>query len=348
MTTTTPAPQQPAPLAKIEKNTVCTVPQLRTLFTQSHPELVKLYPAHMQQAAARLARAVVTEVQKNPELATCTGMSLVSCAVQAAQLNLEIGGPTGQSYMVPYWNKQIGQNEAQFQLGYRGMITLAYRSRLVAAVTAKAVRSGDEFDVVYGTRPGIDHRPGTGGDITHVYAVVQFKGGGLDFEVMTRDQIEQHRITYSRQGTDSNRGNKAKGIWEKSWEAMALKTVIRRLLKRCPIGVDLGAEEIEEPAALAADQPVQLPAAEPARQVESHAERSAGGPTSDDVFALCERLALATGGRPDKIAARICNRFDAPSLDDLSPDQLRQSAEILEQDLAEASADQREPVGAGA
>lgn len=234
-----------APLARIETNRALPPDQLRTVFLDQQPDLERMYPPHLKQAAARLARAVITEVAKSPQLQKCTAQSLLSCAVQAATLNLEIGGPLGQAFMVPY------SGAASFQIGYRGLITLAYRSNKVASITAQIVHEGDTFKVQYGTQPGIIHEPGTKrGAITHYYAVVSYKGGGIDFEVMTVQQVDMHRQKFSKQGND-NQGRPA-GIWAAHYDAMSLKTVLRKVLKRAPIGVDLGQDEMDEGNGLAA------------------------------------------------------------------------------------------------
>ncbi len=230
-----------APLARIETNRALPQSELQTVFLEQQPQMERLYSPHMKQAAARLARAVVTEVSKNQQLQQCTGASLLSCAMQAATLNLEIGGPLGQSYLVPYKNNGI--SEATFQLGYRGLITLAYRSNKVAAVTAQIVYEGDVFRVQYGTHPGIIHEPATKrGPVTHYYAVVSYKGGGIDFEVMTEQQVDSHRARFSKQG---NYNGKCSGIWLAHYDAMSLKTVLRKVLKRAPIGVDIGQDEMD-------------------------------------------------------------------------------------------------------
>lgn len=303
---TQPANGQPAALARIDPKTVCAVPQLRTLLSAQLPDLQRLYPAALQQAAPRLARAIVTEVQKNPQLAKCTAASLISCAVQAAQLQLEIGGPLGQSYMVPYWSKDLNAFEAQFQLGYRGMVTLACRSGKVRNVTAQLVREGDEFDVVLGTAPGIHHRPGKArGATTHAYAVVQYAAGGVDVEVMTVAEIDEHRKRYSKQGTAKN-GDRA-GVWQSSFDAMALKTPLRKLLKRCPVGVDIDAADPLPPA-----DPAEAPAALPPREEPRRL------PPAEDL----EALAARKGVSPADAAEWLDREFggqDGAAYDDLPP-----------------------------
>lgn len=219
--------------ATITDTTVCTVPQLRGLFDSALPQIRKALPGVLQKNAERMARCALTEFQRNPEIAQCTGLSILSCAIQAAQLGLEVGGPTGQSYMVPFKNsKKGGVKEAQFQIGYRGMITLAFRSGEVSNIYASLIRENDKFEIMRGTTPGIDHRPAlkNAGPVVGVYAVVVYKTGSPNFEVMSKDEIEHHRRTYSKQ-PDSL-------LWTKAWDEGAKKTVLRRLLKHCPLAVD--------------------------------------------------------------------------------------------------------------
>ncbi len=217
--------------------------------------LQKMYPDAMKSAANRLAQAIVTEVAKSESLQKCTPLSLWSCAVQAAQLNIEIGGPLGQAYMVPR------KGQACFQVGYRGMITLAQRSRRIAVIRAVLVRKGDHFKVKQGSDAGIEHEPANKSrEWTHCYAIVKYRGGGEDFEVMTQEEVFAHRDRFSQEW--KSRGQAS--VWGQHPEPMAMKTLIHKLVKRCPIGVDLGPDEevSEAPAAAGAIAEATAPAAE--------------------------------------------------------------------------------------
>jgi recombination protein RecT len=215
-------------IVKIDEKTVCNVQQLKGLFDNALPLLQKALPATMKRNAERLARCAVTEFQKNPELMKCTGLSILSCAVQAAQLGLEIGGVMGQSYMVPY------SGRATFQIGYRGMIELAFRSGHVANVYGSVVREKDKFRMLRGTSQGIEHEPCTvaAGKMIGAYAVVVYKSNQINFVWMDRADIEHHRDTYSKTA-----GN-PRGPWATAFNEMAIKTVIRKLLKQCPFAAE--------------------------------------------------------------------------------------------------------------
>lgn len=241
MTATAPAKETKTTtaVAKYDNTSVYTPKKLRELFTEEQGRLAAMLP-QKEAAAARLAQAVVTEFSKNEALWQCTGMSLFGAALQAASLNLEIGGVLGQAYLVPYNNKEKGVKEAQFQLGYKGLIVLAHRSgQLHGSPRTVSVRKGEHFKVIQGSEPRIEHDPGNTpaaadcSDITHVYATIRYRNGGSDFEVMTKEDVEKHRHKFSKMPNSP--------AWVKTWEAMAWKTVLRKLLKRCPmsVGVEL-------------------------------------------------------------------------------------------------------------
>lgn len=207
------------------------IDNLRDLLIKSKAQIAMALPKHL--TPDRLIRVAITACQRVPKLLECSPISIVGCVMQAAELGLELTGPLGQAYMVPYFNKNTGQNEAQFQVGYRGLVELAHRSGRVDSFPARVVCENDLFEFAYGTKPFVKHIPTMDepGKVVAVYAVLVLKDGGTDFEVMSAAQINAHRARYS----------KARGgsPWDTAWEEMAKKTVIRRLAKRAPVSVEL-------------------------------------------------------------------------------------------------------------
>ena len=220
---------------------------LRDLLEKSKGQIARALPKHL--TADRMIRVAITAVQRTPALLECSPLSIVGCVMQAAELGLEMSGPLGQAYMVPYRNKQTGQREAQFQPGYKGLVKLAYNSGLVSLFTAHVVYSGDEFAVRYGSDPDVSHTPTltNRGQPVAAYAVLRMKDGSCDVKVMTVDEINGHRRKYSKQrGEDS--------AWETEWDEMACKTVLRKLSKRAPLSAEVvyavqSEEEAEVPEA---------------------------------------------------------------------------------------------------
>lgn len=186
-------------------------------------------------------------VALNPGLLDCDKRTLVGGMIQSAQLGLELGTSLGHAYLVPFRNRRQGITEATFIIGYKGLMLLARRSQRVSTIEAVIVRSGDVFQYERGTRPFVRHVPSDapiwGRDekdavierrpVTHVYAVALLRGGGVQFEVMNREEIEWHRDRFARAAD--------KGPWLTDFEEMARKTVARRLCKYLPMSPEVEA-----------------------------------------------------------------------------------------------------------
>lgn len=189
-------------------------------------------PKHLD--ADRLARIALTEIRKVPALAQCNQESFLGAVMQCAQLGLEPGNTLGHAYLLPFGNGKAKDGLANVQLivGYRGMIDLARRSGQIISISAYTVHENDEFSYQLGLDPDIKHIPANAdrGNVTHVYAVAKLKDGGVQFEVMSRYDIEQVRKT-SKAGSN--------GPWVSHWDEMARKTVIRRLFKYLPVSIEM-------------------------------------------------------------------------------------------------------------
>lgn len=182
----------------------------------------------------RFTRMTLTAVRTTPGLASCEPMSFLAAMMSAAQLGLEPNTPLGQAYILPYKNNKKGIAEVQFQIGYKGLIDLAYRSGEVELVQAQCVYENDTFECEYGIEPKLKHIPAdkNRGELTKVYAMFRTKSGGYGFEVMSIDDIRQHAQKYSKAYGSSY------SPWKTSFEEMAKKTVLKRVLKYAPLKSD--------------------------------------------------------------------------------------------------------------
>ena len=204
-------------------------PTMKDWIARSEKAIAKALPSTI--TAERFTRMATTAVTLNPDLAACTPASFIGAMLQAAALGLEPNTPLGQAYLIPYYNRKSGVKEAQFQLGYRGMIELAHRSGEFKSIEAHVVYENDEFEYELGLEPKLKHKPAmkNRGNITWVYAIYKLQSGGYGFEVMSVEDINIHRDKYSKAAsTDSS-------PWSKSWDAMAKKTVIKQALKYAPL-----------------------------------------------------------------------------------------------------------------
>lgn len=226
-------------------NGVATAEKKKTiagLLTDPHikQQMALALPKHM--TADRLARIALTEVRKTPKLAQCDQMSFLGAIMQCAALGLEPGGALGHCYLIPFENKKQSRVDVQFIIGYRGMLDLARRSGQIVSLEARAVHQKDHFEVELGLDSKIVHKPNwtatDRGPLTFVYAVAKLKDGGVQFDVMSRAEIE-HIRDESQGYKTAVRFKNDNTPWIQHFEPMALKTVIRRLFKYLPVSIEI-------------------------------------------------------------------------------------------------------------
>lgn len=184
-------------------------------------EIAKALPKVM--TPERFTRIALSAVSNTPKLAECTPQSFLAAMMNAAQLGLEPNTPLGQAYLIPY------KNQCQFQIGYKGMIDLAYRSGEVKTLMAQTVYENDEFDFSFGLEPTLKHVPAKSnrGKPIWFYAVFKLVNGGQGFEVMSVEDVKEHAKKYSKAYSS--------GPWQTNFEEMAKKTVLKKALKYAPL-----------------------------------------------------------------------------------------------------------------
>lgn len=185
-------------------------------------------PKHL--TPERALRLAYTAIQQNPKIGQCSQVSIFNAVVEASMLGLEIGGPIGHAHIVPY------KGEAKFIPGYKGYMDLAYRSGLVTNFSFHPVYEKDQFKYSYGLRPTLEHIPCEDEDpgyLKYAYAVVHYKTGGFDFEVVDKRIIES--VKKRSPGAKSNFSPwNTEDVW-----VMWCKTAVRRLAKRVPQSPEL-------------------------------------------------------------------------------------------------------------
>lgn len=212
---------------------------LKTLVSDNFKKQLSVaLPRHL--TADRFARVILTECRKNPALAQCSQESFFGAVLQCAQLGLEPASALGHCYLVPYRNGRSQTRECQLLIGYRGMIDLARRSGQIKTLQAFVVYEDDEFSYSLGLHPDIQHKPSSKADkgqVVAVYAVAILADGGVQFEVMSRAEIDA--IRNKSQGWVAYKKGYAKScIWVDHYDEMARKTVVRRLFKMLPVSIE--------------------------------------------------------------------------------------------------------------
>lgn len=210
--------------AKAEKKT------MQAYIKAMEPAIKKALPSVI--TPERFTRMVLSALSSTPKLAECSPQSFLAAMMTAAQLGVEPNTALGQAYLLPYRNH--GQMECQFQLGYKGLIDLAYRSGEVSVIQAHTVYENDVFEYELGMDPKLRHVPAKAdrGEAVAYYAMFKTKDGGYGFEVMSVDDVQRHAQRYSK----SYGGGSSP--WRSNFDEMAKKTVLKRALKYAPLKSD--------------------------------------------------------------------------------------------------------------
>lgn len=197
-------------------------------------QLAQAIPQTMQKflTPERQIRLFWQEARKNKKILECDPETIASSLMTASQLGIEIG-VQGQGYIVPYYNNKKRSYDAQFIIGYKGLIGLARRSGEVQSIETHIVYTEDKFNLQLGIDTKIEHMPfleGDRGAPRLVYGVARFKDGGHHFEWMSLSDVEKIRRK-SKATTDS-------GPWSTDYEQMIRKTLIRRMSNYLPMSIE--------------------------------------------------------------------------------------------------------------
>jgi recombination protein RecT len=155
-------------------------------------------------------------------LQKCEPGKVVMEALKAATLKLPINKSLGFAYVIPYKNK-AGQQEPQFQMGYKGLIQLAMRTGQYRYINADKVLEGElkRHDKMTGE---IELGEPTGSKVIGYFAMIETVNGFRKVIFWTRDQVEAHAKRFSKAY------NSTHSPWKTDFDAMALKTLLKSLL----------------------------------------------------------------------------------------------------------------------
>lgn len=173
------------------------------------------------------------QVQLTPALAYCTSESYLRCLITCAQLGLYPDGVSGYAYLIP--RKIKGTETCTFQIGYQGIVELFRQSGVAAerAAEGRVVYENDTFDYEYGDTQFLKHKPtkeAEPGDPIAYYGMLRFKHDSPLFEVITLSQAEHHRDRFAPR----NKDRQIVGPWISDFDAMAIKSCLRKCGKLAP------------------------------------------------------------------------------------------------------------------
>lgn len=181
----------------------------------------------------RFIASIVSAVQVNSDLQECTNPSILSAALLGESLKLSPSPQLGQYYMVPFRNNKKGCKEAQFQLGYKGYIQLAIRSGQYKKLNVLAIKEGElvrfdplneEIEVNLIDDEEVREEAKTIG----YYAMFEYTNGFRKAMYWSKKKMEAHALKYSK-GYAAKKGYT---FWEKDFDGMAYKTMLRQLISK--------------------------------------------------------------------------------------------------------------------
>lgn len=195
-------------------------------------EFVKKAEDILKEGTSQFMTSVLTLKNSNKLLADCDPIKLYNCCLMAAALKLPFNQNLGQAYIIPF------KGEPQLQIGYKGFIQLAQRSGQFRRINCSDVRQGElkkrnrlTGEIEFEWLEDAEHDQA---EIIGYVAYFELLNGYQQTLYMSKAEVESHAKRYSqtyKQGF---------GVWKDNFDAMAKKTVLKRILNQyAPLSVDM-------------------------------------------------------------------------------------------------------------
>ena len=194
-----------------------------------------------QKRAQRFIASISSAVATNPGLQDCDAGTILSGALLGEALNLSPSPQLGQYYLVPFNvkigvdenNKPIYEKQAQFQLGYKGYIQLAIRSGQYKKLNVLAIKEGelinyDPLNEEIDVNLIDDEVERENAKTIGYYAMFEYTNGFRKDIYWSKAKMEKHALQYSK-GYAAKKGYT---FWEKDFDSMAFKTMLRQLISK--------------------------------------------------------------------------------------------------------------------
>lgn len=191
----------------------------------------------------RFISSIVSAVNNNKELQTCSNSSILSAALLGESLNLSPSPQLGQYYLVPFNNKD--GKVAQFQLGYKGYIQLAIRSGQYKKINVLSIKEGelvryDPLNEEIEVNLIEDEEEREKAPTVGYYAMFEYTNGFKKAMYWSKAKMEAHAIKYSAGYAADKRKHTQYTFWSKDFDGMAYKTMLRQLISKWGImSIDL-------------------------------------------------------------------------------------------------------------
>ena len=186
-----------------------------------------------KERATRFIASISSAVATNQALQECDAGTILSGALLGESLNLSPSPQLGQYYLVPFNDSKKGYKVAQFQLGYKGYIQLAIRSGQYKKLNVLAIKKGelvkyDPLNEEIEVNLIEDEEEREGAETVGYYAMLEYTNGFRKSMYWSKSKMEKHALKYSK-GYAAHKGYT---YWEKDFDGMAYKTMLRQLISK--------------------------------------------------------------------------------------------------------------------
>lgn len=183
--------------------------------------------------ATRFIASISSAVATNQALQECDAGTILSGALLGESLNLSPSPQLGQYYLVPFNDSKKGYKVAQFQLGYKGYIQLAIRSGQYKKLNVLAIKKGelikyDPLNEEIEVSLIEDEEERENAETIGYYAMFEYTNGFRKSLYWSKSKMEKHALKYSK-GYAAHKGYT---FWEKDFDGMAYKTMLRQLISK--------------------------------------------------------------------------------------------------------------------
>jgi recombination protein RecT len=183
--------------------------------------------------ATRFIASISSAVATNQSLQECDAGTILSGALLGESLNLSPSPQLGQYYLVPFNDSKKGYKVAQFQLGYKGYIQLAIRSGQYKKLNVLAIKKGelvryDPLNEEIEVNLIDDEEERENAETVGYYAMFEYTNGFRKAMYWSKAKMEKHALKYS----SGYKAKKGYTFWEKDFDGMAYKTMLRQLISK--------------------------------------------------------------------------------------------------------------------
>lgn len=185
-----------------------------------------------EKSGKRFATAIISAVNTNPSLAECSNRSIVAAALLGESLKLSPSPQLGQYHLLPFNDRNKGK-VAQFVIGYKGLIQLAIRSGQYKKLNVICIKDGElvKYDplneeIEVNLIEDVDEREDA--PTIGYYAMFEYMNGFRKTIYWSKRKMERHALKYS----PGYKAKKGYTFWEKDFDEMAQKTMLKQLLSK--------------------------------------------------------------------------------------------------------------------